>query len=83
MSIDQINLIAESEGWGIFICEGSQDGDYQIQKIDDKNKFKSDMDAIRHILKLAFNGSTFHKQAIWKVINLNPKEKDIIFNSIL
>lgn len=64
MNVNKINKIAKKEGWGIFECYGSEEGFIQIQKIDDEDKFKNDMEAIRFVLKLAKLGSYLHKKAI-------------------
>lgn len=82
LTINQINTIAQPEGWAIFSCEGSEGGDYQIQRLDMEAIFKDDNQAIRHIAKLALNGSYLHKSAISMIIELNPKEAFIIAKSI-
>jgi len=39
--------------------------------------------AIKHVVKLALNGSAFHKQVLIKLIELNPNESNFIIKSIL
>ena len=63
MKINKINKIAKEEGWGIFECYGSEDGFLQIQKIDDDDKFRNDIEAITFVLTLANSGSQLHKKA--------------------
>lgn len=82
LTINQINEIAQPEGWAIFLCEGSEGGDYQIQRLDMEAIFKDDNQAIKHVAKLALSGSHLHKSAIALVIELNPKEAFIIAKSI-
>ena len=77
-TIQLINTIAKDEGWGIFYCEGSENGDYQIQKIDEDNVFINDIDAIRFVNKMSLLGSSVHKETIKLIHNLNPKELSLI-----
>jgi hypothetical protein len=83
LTLDEITKIAKPEGWAIFECVGSSDGDYQLERIDSDNKFESDSEAIKHVVKLALNGSAFHKQVLIKLIELNPNESNFIIKSIL
>ena len=77
-TIQLINTIAKEEGWGIFYCEGSDSGDYQVQRIDDDAVFDNDIDAIRFVNKLACLGSSVHKQTIKLIYLLNPNELNLI-----
>ena len=64
MKINEINEIAQHEGWGLFFCYGSLDGILQIQKVDDATTFKNDIEAITHVSNLAKANSYLHKQAL-------------------
>jgi hypothetical protein len=83
LTLNEINKFAEPEGWSVFESIRSLDGNYQIQRLDGKNLFRNDSEAIKHVVKLSLSGSNFHKQALKKVIELNSKESDFIIKSIL
>jgi hypothetical protein len=72
--ISQTNYVAELEGWGIFYCQGSEDGDYQLQKIDDSGVFENDLQAISFVKNLAQQGSAIHILAMGIIAVLNPSE---------
>lgn len=68
------------EGWDLFFSEGSDNGDYQIQRIDEMNIFENDIQAIKFVYKRALEGSKRHKKALAVVMFLNPQEIRLIFN---
>lgn len=59
-----INTIGMSEGWLISLDFRTPTGEYQIQKDDEQNKFKSDTDAQEFVKSLSAMGSYIHKKAI-------------------
>lgn len=83
ITLNEINKFAEPEGWAIFNSIGSDNGDYQLQRLDIEAIFENDEQAVNHVVKLALSGSNFHKQALLKLIELNPKENEFIVKSIL
>jgi hypothetical protein len=52
------------EGWGIFECHGSDNGNWQLQKDDEYNLFDSDPSAWIFVVASANSGSEYHKQAL-------------------
>jgi hypothetical protein len=62
---------AESEGWDIFTCEGSVNGYYQIQMIDEQNKFKDDVDVWEMLVK---SEKKLHIDALVFIAINNPTE---------
>ncbi len=67
------------EGWDIFFSEGSVDGDYQIQRIDEMELFSNDIEAIQFVYKKALEGSKRHRKALSTIVMLNPIELGLIF----
>lgn len=65
---------AMSEGWIIAECYGSENGDYQLQRIDEDEKFKSDDEAWLYVYKKAHEGSSYHQQALMFLNDNNPQE---------
>lgn len=62
---------AEKEGWSIFYCDGSKDGLYQIQRIDEMNMYSDDRAVWA---KLVLSDEPLHKKAIHYIRKVNPKE---------
>ncbi len=69
---------AISEGWGIFECFGSENGDYQLQRIDEDEKFKDDRDAWLFVYNMAHKGSNYHIQALDYLSIVNETEYDCV-----
>lgn len=68
---------AHAEGWDIFHCEGSLDGECQIQAVDDLGILKDDTEA----WEIVANGDMPHHRCARIVIEfLNPKEYKKIIN---
>jgi hypothetical protein len=67
------------EGWDLFFSQGSDSGDYQIQRIDEIKLFNNDIEAIRFVYKKALEGSKRHRKALARVMILNPQEIKLIF----
>ena len=55
---------AVAEGWSIVETDGSENGPYQLQKIDEYDKFYSDDEAWIHVFMRAYLGSAYHQQAL-------------------
>lgn len=68
------------EGWDLFFSDGSDSGDYQIQRIDEMNLFENDIEAIKFVYKKALEGSKRHRKALARIMILNPQEIKLIFN---
>lgn len=65
---------AEREGWGIFDCDGSDNGPWQIQKIDASDLLENDMHAWQLVAREARAGSAYHRSAIEFIREHNPTE---------
>lgn len=55
------------EGWGASICIGScevPDEWCEIQRIDEQGIFRSDLEALAHVVNQAVQGSAYHKSAL-------------------
>lgn len=63
-NIDFDNTQALDEGWGIFDCFGSDNGDWQIQKVDEWDAFASDDDVWRYVLQQASYGCAYYSAAL-------------------
>ena len=77
----QKNLFSEEEkeqnrkeGWDIFLCYGSDDGDFQIQKIDGTHTFRTDLGALFFVKTMATMKSIRHRRALDFIRIANPKE---------
>lgn len=57
-NINQLN-----EGWAIFESIGNTN-QWQIERIDEDARFESDIYAIKHVYKMALNGSKIHSDAL-------------------
>lgn len=68
------NIQAFTEGWGIFDCDGSENGPWQIQRIDEDEKFPSDDEAWLHVAEKAKAGSAYHRGAIEFIRHHNSAE---------
>lgn len=68
------NTQAGLEGWGIFDCEGSANGPWQIQREDATEVFPDDDAAWRHVAARATAGSPYHAAAIDFIRLHNPVE---------
>jgi hypothetical protein len=76
--IDFDNHQSASEGWVVADCDGSENGPWQIQKVDEMDVFKSDCDAWAHVVQAAKNGSAYHQAALDFVAEHNPIEWQVI-----
>jgi hypothetical protein len=72
------NTQAESEGWSIFVCFGSENGQFQIQRIDEMEVFSSDDEAWELVVSKARSGSEYHRSALQYLRESNPIEWDSI-----
>ncbi len=80
-------LAAMPEGWGIFDCDGSENGPWQIQKFDDPDDlaeritatvgrlWKEDNEAWMHVWSVE---SALHRKAIAFIRAMNPQEWEAI-----
>jgi hypothetical protein len=68
------NTRAFGEGWGIFDCEGSANGPWQLQKIDEDFAFPSDTEAWQFVSKQVASGSLYHILAMRFLDVNNPTE---------
>lgn len=72
------NEQANNEGWGIFDCDGSENGRWQLQRCDEMGVFNSDADAWAHVVAQADAGSSYHHGALqWLQANA-PQEWSLI-----
>lgn len=82
---------ALAEGWDIFCSDGSEDGPWQIQRLDDPeawtmedvetpnpNPFEGDADAWVHVRDKAAEESPLHVAALAFIQRHNPDEYDRI-----
>lgn len=58
------NTQAFTEGWAIFDCDGSENGQWQLCKVDEDNIFESDILAWAFVRAKAENGSAYHQSAL-------------------
>lgn len=68
------NTQADTEGWAIFECSGSQNGTFQICKCDDQDTFEDDEKAWAHVVGKAREGSEYHRNALIYIRQHNPIE---------
>ncbi len=68
------NARAFKEGWGIFTCTGSENGPYQLQRLDEAGVFESDPQAWAYVARRAAEGSAYHQSAIEFLIAHNLQE---------
>ncbi|KVH56764.1 hypothetical protein WS89_22565 [Burkholderia sp. MSMB1072] len=72
------NAQADGEGWGIFDCVGSDNGRWQLQRIDEDEVFLDDDSAWKFVTDKAREGSAYHRSAIEFVRDNNPDEYQAI-----
>lgn len=69
------NRQAHEEGWGIFdLCEVGRADPYQLQRVDEDERFASDDDAWRHVAARAAEGSAYHSAALAFLRKSSPGE---------
>lgn len=76
--MDFDNAQAFNEGWGIFDCDGSLNGPWQLQKLDDGKEpaspFTDDTFAWRFVWDRASEGSAYHAAALDYIMEHNALE---------
>lgn len=65
---------AYMEGWSIFECWGSDNGPFQLQRVDELEEFPSDDEAWTFVIGKAREGSAYHKGALDYLRAHNPME---------
>lgn len=76
------NNIAFDQGWGIFDCEGSENGPWQLQKLDESELLRNDLEAWRLVVNYANAGSEYHQKALQFLAEHNPLEHTTIIDTI-
>jgi hypothetical protein len=76
------NNQSADEGWCISECFGSANGPWQLQKCDEQDVFKTDIEAWRFVVDCAEAGSEYHKQALQFLKDHNRTEHDCIVDTI-
>lgn len=76
------NAIAFDQGWGIFECHGSENGPWQLQKLDESSRFRNDLEAWRLVVDYSKAGSEYHKKALAFLAANNPIEHDCIIDTV-
>lgn len=74
---------AFAEGWSIFDCDGSANGRWQLQKVDESDEFDSDLAAWQHVVKQARSGSQYHINALDFLLKHNRLEHDTVVDTVL
>ncbi|MEY9247612.1 hypothetical protein [Bradyrhizobium elkanii] len=74
--------IAFDQGWGIFDCDGSENGPWQLQKLDESDRLRNDLEAWRLVVDYANAGSEYHKKALQFLADHNPIEHRCIIDTI-
>lgn len=74
---------ATLEGWAIFECDGSENGPYQLCRIDDQDdpagvQPESDDHAWLAVTGRARDGSSYHQRCLDLIAELNPQERESI-----
>ena len=72
------NTVCADEGWCISDSDGSENGPWQLQRVDEMSAFTSDDAAWVFVLNLAKAGSALHQRALDFLKANNPKEFDAI-----
>jgi hypothetical protein len=73
------SLSANLEGWGLFYSEGSADGLWQIQAIDERGILKDDLEA----WEIVREGNLPHHQKVLAFLKAaNPKEYDKVMGKV-
>jgi hypothetical protein len=73
---------AADEGWCISECHGSENGPWQLQKCDEQDVFKTDIEAWRFVVDVAEAGSEYHQSALQFLKDHNPIEYDCIVDTM-
>ncbi|MGJ4953116.1 hypothetical protein [Bradyrhizobium sp. HKCCYLS20291] len=76
------NNRAFDEGWGIFECSGSENGPYQLQKLDESDKFRNDIEAWRYVVEVADRESEYHQKALAFLAEHSPFEHQTILDTV-
>ncbi|WP_316207478.1 hypothetical protein [Bradyrhizobium sp. SZCCHNR3118] len=76
------NDVAFDQGWGIFECHGSENGPWQLMKLDQSGRFKNDLEAWRWVVDYANRGSDYHKSALQFLAEHNPIEHCCIIDTV-
>ncbi len=78
-TLNQINVVAESEGWSI-VNTGLQDAVhniFELQRLGDMLNFQNDKQAIRHVVKKAIESpDSIYADAIRFLAKESPNELD-------
>lgn len=75
------NTQAMTEGWAISACIGVEEN-WRLEKIDEQDKFDSDINAWLFVGKKAIEGSVYHIRAL-KFLEVNePAEFELIQNHV-
>lgn len=76
------NNRAIDEGWCISECHGSENGPWQLQKCDELDILKNDLEAWRLVIDYADAGSEYHLKALQFLKDHNPIEYDCITDTV-
>ena len=69
------NEQAHAESWGIFdLCEVGRPDPYQLQRVDEDERFASDDHAWRYVAARAAEGSAYHRGALDFLRDNSPGE---------
>lgn len=69
-----LNTHPAEEGWGIFDCDGSENGRWQLCRDDAMDVFPSDDEAWVFVVEQAVAGSAYHQDALAFLEQNNPEE---------
>jgi hypothetical protein len=72
------NTVCADEGWCISDSDGSENGPWQLQRVDEMSAFTSDDAAWVFVFNMAKEGSALHQRALDFLKANNPKEFDAI-----
>ena len=76
LNVDE-EAVAKSEGWGLFECED----DFQLQKIDEMDTFKTDEQAHAFVKSRVDEGSALHIKVKTFLETHSKHEHDIVFGN--
>jgi hypothetical protein len=76
------NTQAFDQGWGIFDCDGSENGPWQLQKLDESDLLRNDLEAWRLVTDHANAGSEYHQKALQFLAEHNPLEHNTIIDTV-
>ena len=80
--VSEINKQAEKEGWFIVYAETPYNS-YQLQRIDDENKFSNDVEAVKFVFNKSLQKSKLHIDAIeFLRENASPEELEYLVQFI-